>query len=104
MGDYVDRGAHSVETMLYLLVLKVKYPGRITLIRGNHESRTTSNVYGFYDEVLKKYGNAGPWVKICEVFDSMPIGALVDDKILCVHGGLSPSAENLDDLSTLNRN
>jgi len=57
MGDFVDRGIHSVEVFILLLALKCRYPERITLIRGNHESRQVTQVYGFYQECIKKYGN-----------------------------------------------
>lgn len=87
IGDFVDRGCNSVETFEYLLALKAKYPGNITLLRGNHESRQITMAYGFYDEVNRKYGNANPWKYCTDVFDYLPLGAVVEGKVLCIHGG-----------------
>mmetsp|Transcript_36359 Transcript_36359/g.49956 ORF Transcript_36359/g.49956 Transcript_36359/m.49956 type:complete len:307 (-) Transcript_36359:33-953(-) len=103
VGDFVDRGFFSVETFLLLLALKVRYPDRITLIRGNHESRQITQVYGFYDECLRKYGSVSVWRHCTEIFDYLSLSALIDDKIFCVHGGLSPAINTLDQIRLIDR-
>jgi len=103
LGDYVDRGHYSVETFLLLLCYKVRYPDRITLIRGNHESRQITQVYGFYDECLRKYGSVNVWRYCTDVFDYFSLAALVDDRVFAVHGGLSPQITTLDQIRVLDR-
>ena len=103
LGDYVDRGYNSVETLEYLLCLKLKYQGRITLLRGNHESRQICFQYGFYEEITRKYGNANPWRYFNDLFDYLPIAAIIEGKVFCVHGGLSPLISTVDQIRLINR-
>jgi len=103
MGDYVDRGTQSVETVSYLFCLKIKYPEHITLLRGNHESIGCSQIFGFRDEVVARYGNDAVWQTYTATFNYLPLAALVGDKILCVHGGLSPKIKTIDDIQKIDR-
>lgn len=103
MGDYVDRGYYSVETVSLLVCLKVRYPDRVFILRGNHESRQITQVYGFYDECVRKYGSANVWKLFTDLFDYFPLTAVVESAIFCLHGGLSPSIDSLDHVRQLDR-
>lgn len=103
LGDYVDRGYNSVETIELLLCFKLKYPENITLIRGNHESRQVSYMYGFYEEIMRKYGNTNTWRYFTDLFDYFPLGAIIDGKIMCIHGGLSPQISTVDQIRLIHR-
>lgn len=122
LGDYVDRGKQSLETILLLLCYKVKYPENFFLLRGNHECANVTRgiprchllyqprlshhrislVYGFYDE-CKRRCNIKIWKTFIDVFNCLPIAAVVASKIFCVHGGLSPSMNSLEDVKRIQR-
>ncbi|EAY01014.1 Serine/threonine protein phosphatase PP2A-2 catalytic subunit, putative [Trichomonas vaginalis G3] len=103
LGDYVDRGSQSIETVSYLFCLKLKYPNNITLLRGNHESAGISQIFGFRDEVVARYRNDDVWQTYTNTFNFLPLAAIVGEKILCVHAGLSPRIKTIDDIQKLDR-
>ncbi|KAJ5287754.1 hypothetical protein N7478_003440 [Penicillium angulare] len=102
LGDYVDRGKQSLETILLLLCYKLKYPENFFLLRGNHECANVTRVYGFYDE-CKRRCNIKVWKTFIDTFNCLPIAATVAGKIFCVHGGLSPSLSHMDDIRGIAR-
>ena len=102
LGDYVDRGKQSLETICLLLCYKIKYPEKVTLLRGNHESSVTNRIYGFYDECKRRY-NVKLWKSFTELFNFLPVAAIIDDKILCMHGGLSPDLQSLNNIKQIVR-
>ena len=95
----MDRGKQSIETITLLLAYKVKYPQHIFLLRGNHECQSINRMYGFYDECRRRY-NIRLWKDFGLCFNVLPVSAVIDDRILCMHGGLSP---NLEDLELINK-
>ncbi|KAK3004562.1 hypothetical protein RJ639_019353, partial [Escallonia herrerae] len=102
LGDYVDRGKQSLETICLLLAYKIKYPENFFLLRGNHECASINRIYGFYDECKRRF-NVRLWKIFTDCFNCLPVAALIDDKILCMHGGLSPDLTNLDQIRNLTR-
>ncbi|KAJ8553082.1 hypothetical protein K7X08_020475 [Anisodus acutangulus] len=102
LGDYVDRGKQSLETICLLLAYKIKYPENFFLLRGNHECASINRIYGFYDECKRRF-NVKLWKCFTECFNYLPVAALIDEKILCMHGGLSPDLTNLDQIRNLPR-
>ncbi|KAI9690595.1 MAG: hypothetical protein M1820_009990 [Bogoriella megaspora] len=102
LGDYVDRGKQSLETILLLLCYKIKFPTNFFLLRGNHECANVTRVYGFYDE-CKRRTTVKVWKNFVDTFNCLPIAAIVADKIFCVHGGLSPSLTAMDDIRNIQR-
>ena len=102
LGDYVDRGKQSLETVCLLICYKIMYPENFFILRGNHESAGINRIYGFYDECKRRY-SIRLWKVFSDVFNCLPVSAIVDEKILCMHGGLSPELERLQQIADLHR-
>jgi len=102
LGDYVDRGKQSLECICLLLAYKIKYPENFFLLRGNHECASINRIYGFYDECKRRY-SIKLWKTFTDCFNCLPVSAIVDEKILCMHGGLSPDLQRLEQISRIMR-
>ncbi|RZC82647.1 hypothetical protein C5167_045433 [Papaver somniferum] len=102
LGDYVDRGKQSIETICLLLAYKCKFPNNFFLLRGNHECASINRIYGFYDECKRRF-SVRLWKIFTDCFNCLPVSAIIDDKILCMHGGLSPEMESMDQIRAIER-
>lgn len=102
LGDYVDRGSYSIEVLALIYSLKIKYPKRIWMLRGNHECRQMTAFFNFRDECEYKY-NTCVYDAIMDSFDTLPLAATINGKFLAVHGGISPDLVKLKDLNGVDR-
>lgn len=102
LGDYIDRGKQSLETICLLLAYKIKYPENFFILRGNHECASINRIYGFYDECKRRY-NIKLWKTFTDCFNCLPVAAIVDEKIFCMHGGLSPELQNMEQIKRIMR-
>lgn len=102
IGDYVDRGKQSIETICLLIAYKIRFPKQFFMLRGNHECGSINRMYGFYDECKRRY-NVRLWKEFENCFNMLPVAAMVDDRILCMHGGLSPDLTDLDIINNQSR-
>ncbi|XP_072383562.1 serine/threonine-protein phosphatase PP1-beta-like [Diabrotica undecimpunctata] len=102
LGDYVDRGKQSVEVICLLLAYKIKYPENFFLLRGNHEASAVCKIYGFFDECKRRYSTK-IFKLFTDVFNTLPVAAIIDDKIFCCHGGLSPDLLHIGQIRNIQR-
>ncbi|XP_074566466.1 serine/threonine-protein phosphatase BSL2 homolog [Curcuma longa] len=106
LGDYVDRGQHSLETITLLLALKVEHPHNVHLIRGNHEAADINALFGFRIECIERMGERDgiwAWHRFNRLFNWLPLAALIEKKIICMHGGIGRSINHLEQIENLQR-
>lgn len=102
LGDYVDRGVYGIEVCMLLFCIKLRSPKQIVLLRGNHESRNMTEAFTFREEVVSKY-DIELYDLFMDVFDSLPLAAVVADKYLAMHGGISPDLTHVDQINEIDR-
>ena len=108
LGDYVGRGCKGLEVMSVLMALKVRYPDQVTLLRGHLEDPTQASLYGFQEECASRLSEdpqsaSSLFARFTALFEQLPLAAVLDDSILCVHAGIGKSWRHVDQLSALNR-
>ncbi|XP_022943558.1 serine/threonine-protein phosphatase BSL3 isoform X1 [Cucurbita moschata] len=106
LGDYVDRGQHSLETITLLLALKVEYQQNVHLIRGNHEAADINALFGFRIECIERMGERDgiwAWHRINRLFNWLPLAALIEKKIVCMHGGIGRSINHVEQIENIQR-
>ncbi|KAL0437556.1 UNVERIFIED_CONTAM: Serine/threonine-protein phosphatase BSL1 [Sesamum radiatum] len=106
LGDYVDRGQHSLETITLLLALKIEYPENVHLIRGNHEAADINALFGFRIECIERMGESDgiwAWTRFNQLFNYLPLAALIEKKIICMHGGIGRSINSVEQIEKLER-
>lgn len=97
LGDYVDRGARSIEVMVTLMALKIIMPSHITLLRGNHEDEQIMLLYGFFDECKRRY-SIRLFKTFTNLFRVLPVAATINGSIFCVHGGISSELKAISNI------
>jgi len=102
LGDYVDRGKQSLESICLLLAYKLKYAENFFILRGNHECASINRIYGFFDECKRRY-SMRLWKTFTDCFNCLPVAAIVDEKIFCMHGGLSPELKSFEQIRRIMR-
>ncbi|XP_022197905.1 serine/threonine-protein phosphatase alpha-3 isoform-like [Nilaparvata lugens] len=102
LGDYVDRGKHSLETICLMMAYKIKHPENFFMLRGNHECASINRIYGFYDDCKRRY-SIKLWKTFTDVFNCFPVAAVIEEKIFCCHGGISPDLRNFDQIREIER-
>lgn len=102
LGDYVDRGKQGLETICLVLAFKLKFPENFFILRGNHECASINRIYGFFDECKRRH-NIRLWKAFTDTFNCLPVASIIDDKIFCCHGGLSPELQTMDQIRKIAR-
>ena len=103
LGDYVDRGEFSIDVIILLFSLYCIYPKNIVLLRGNHEFQNINETYGFFQEITDQFHNTDLYQLSNQVFNYLPMAAIISGKIFAVHGGLSPDLKNISDINNFKK-